>query len=398
MNILWLTIDALLPLETAGRLGIYKRLEAVGKHHQVYLYYLYTEEKEYEECKKLEQFCIKVYGFRREKNIFQLLLKYLKYPYTVSTRINKELSIHLKKCINRYHIDCINVDFPQMGYYLMQLNDLNNIPIVINQHNIEWNRFKEISMSNSISNLKKIIFSIEAFKLKRFEEKLYRSISFNAITFVTGEDKSYFQKWLPDIKTNLQVIPGGGEYHILPANEKSSYNIIFVGVMSNELNPEGAIWFVKEILPIIKKSIPYVKFYIVGKDPVSELLEITDESVVVTGFVDDLDTYYELANFVVIPILHGGGVKLKLLEAIGRGKVVISTSCGVRGTDFKNNQHLFVRDTANDFAQQCIALLRNPTLGEKVRQQAIALFKEKYTWEVIGQKYLELLCKVKNSF
>ena len=68
-----------------------------------------------------------------------------------------------------------------MGYYLMQLNDLNNIPIVINQHNIEWNRFKEISMSNSISNLKKIIFSIEAFKLKRFEEKLYRSISFNAI-------------------------------------------------------------------------------------------------------------------------------------------------------------------------------------------------------------------------
>lgn len=392
MKILWLTLDALLPMHSGGRLGVLKRLENIYHDHEIYLFYFYSDSFEEQCSRQLKTYCQNVRGYKKEKNKIRILLNYLYFPYTVSTRINKRLIKDIDECIEQNKIDLINIDFPQMGYSLLKCHNLSSIKIVMNLHNIEWQRFEEISKSFSISGIKRLISRMEADKLKRFEEKIYKKLNFSAFTFVTLEDKKFFEAWMTDIKATLEIIPGGAVYH--PAEVggiELAHKLVFVGVMSNELNPEGALWFVKNILPKIKEKVPDVEFYIVGKNPIKKLRHLSVPGVYVTGFVDDVSYFYRTASAVVIPILHGGGVKLKLLEAIGYGSIVVSTTMGVKGTNFENGKHILISDDANEFAEYCIDILLNRDKYEKLRLSALDLFKEQYTWEGIGKKYSDFL-------
>ncbi len=90
--------------------------------------------------------------------------------------------------------------------------------------------------------------------------------------------------------------------------------------MSYLPNVEAALWFSKQVFFLLfKKKIPESKFYIIGKDPSKELVELSgsNPNIVVTGTVDSIEDYYEHTDIVVIPLTHGGGVKVKVLEALG---------------------------------------------------------------------------------
>ena len=395
MKIIWLTIDALLPMNTAGRMGVLKRLETVAANNDVYLFYFYDEKNDNDETNcKLSQSCKEVNGYIKTTSKLSLVKNILRYPYTVSTRINETMIRDIDKCIIDNDIELINIDFPQMGYALYRLKNSDNLKIIMNQHNIEWMRFKEMSKSKSISLLKRFIMRIEGLRLKHFEETLYTRIRFDAQTFVTQEDKSIFTQWTNLHNTRLEIFQGGGYYKkesIIEKKTSKEKSIIFVGVMSNEFNPEGALWFAREVLPRIKQSIDNVKFYIIGKDPIEKLKTLSDSSIIVTGFVEDLDVYYQLADIVVIPILHGGGVKLKLLEAMGYNKIVVSTSQGVRGTDFIDGESILIADDAKEFAKKCISVLNDPVAYDTLKKNAEDIFLSKYTWESIGAKYNKFL-------
>lgn len=389
MNILWLTLESLWPVNTAGKIGVYKRLENVCKKHNVYLFY-FTDSCSSEE-KELSTICKKVKGFPRTKSKIQLIKNYLHLPYTVSTRVSKELTNEIDYCIIENHIDIINIDFPQMCYSLLKCKRLANVKIVLNQHNIEWQRFEEISKSESISWIRKLISRVESLRLKKYEELIYEKIHFDGMTFVTEDDIDIFKQWITVRSYNLQLVPGGAERHFSSKTNKTGHNIIFVGVMSNELNPEGAFWFINKVWPKIKKEVPDVHFYVVGKDPVEKLRRITESGIYVTGYVEDLKKYYEMADFVVIPVQHGGGVKLKLLEAVGYGKMVVSTSVGARGTLFQNGVDIIIEDDPEAFADHCIDILRHKENYLGIENNAIKLFEEKYTWSGISKEYIGFL-------
>lgn len=389
MNILWLTLEPLWPVDTAGKIGVYKRLENVCKKHNVYLFYFTDFDNSTET--ELNRICKKTKGFPRVKSKIQLLKNYLHLPYTVSTRVSDELTNEIDRCIIENHIDLINIDFPQMCYSLLKCKRLANVKIVLNQHNIEWQRFEEISKSESISWIRKLISRVESRRLKKYEELMYEEIHFDGMTFVTQDDIDIFNHWIVAHSYGLQLVPGGAESYFISKSNKTNYNIIFVGVMSNELNPEGALWFINKVLPKIKKEVPDVHFYVVGKDPVEKLKNITEPGIHVTGYVEDLKKYYEMADFVVIPVQHGGGVKLKLLEAVGYGKLVVSTSVGARGTLFQNGVDIIIEDNPEAFADYCIDIIKHKEKYEDIESNAKKLFEEKYTWSGISKEYIDFL-------
>ena len=168
-------------------------------------------------------------------------------------------------------------------------------------------------------------------------------------------------------------------------------NIIFCAAMDAQMNVEAALWFAKEILPIISKKIEHVKFFIVGREPQEEVKKLACENIIVSGTVESLDEYYRRADLIVIPLLHGGGVKVKLLEAIGRKKRIVTTSIGIEGTSFLPNIHIPVADEPVKFAELCVDVLLNPECYEEMYRQTFKLFKENFTWNAIGAMYLDML-------
>lgn len=386
MNILWITLESILPANSGGRIGVFKRLEQVSKTEKIFLFYPYDEKGEIQYKKDLEKYCEEVHAYSRQKNRKNALRKLLKYPYTVASRDIQEMKVDIKNCIKENKIDVINVDFPHMCVNILDLDI--EVPIVLNEHNIEWKVYKNIAKSKR-NIFKKCAYFIDSFRLKKYELRISKKLDFSRITFVSSEDLNEMVREGIYEKEKTVLIPVGADLiEKLPDVEKkgNKKTIIFVGKMSYGPNIEAAKWFVNSVFPLIYKSIPEVVFYIVGKDPTDEVKSLSSETVVVTGMVDSVEEYYENADLVVLPLRNGGGVKVKLLEAISYKKPIISTSIGVEGTLYSDRETIPVYDSTNEFATACINAL--DSLYVDKYEEMYRLFVKNYAWDKIGEKYI----------
>lgn len=162
---------------------------------------------------------------------------------------------------------------------------------------------------------------------------------------------------------------------------KGRQGILFVGGFNHHPNVDGVLWFVKEILGQIRKSIPDCTFYIVGSNPTVSVQAIADAHTIVTGFVSDeeLEQYYARARVVVIPLRYGAGVKGKTIEAMYHGIPVVSTSTGTEG--LADIEHYIPSiDEPEKFAQRVIELYqRTDEQLEEIHAQYTEYIKKYYS-------------------
>lgn len=397
MNIIWITLESIIPANSGGRLGVFKRLEQISKYNDVYLYYPYDEVKELEAVKQLEKYCKEVHPYYRKKKdivaIVKTAIKMLRYPYTIASRCIDELQTDINECIKKNNIQLINIDFPHMCVNLRGIKQ-NNIPVVLNEHNIEWKVYRNIGRSKK-NVLKKIAYLVDSYRLKKYESKLLCEGKIAKLTFVSEKDMNEMIDSRIVKRNECALIPvGADDLSLEPHKNKNEKIIAFIGKMSYAPNIEAAEWFVREIFPKIKKKVDNCKFYIVGKEPSNTLLKLASEDVVVTGMVDSVRDYYQNADLIVLPLKNGGGVKVKLLEALGYNKKIVSTSTGVEGTTYADNKTIPVSDDADEFAAFCINALIKEDWNKEKYAEARDKFLNNYTWEIIGKKYNSVLEEV----
>src|SRR5690606_8058639 len=136
-----------------------------------------------------------------------------------------------------------------------------------------------------------------------------------------------------------------------PLTESEPATIVFIGAMRYRPNAEGARWLVEAILPLTRRSIPDLQVCIVCADPPPDVLALgATPGVTVTGTVPDVRPWLQRATAVVIPLLSGGGTRLKILEAFSAGRPVISTTIGAAGLDAVDGDHLLIADRPEQFA------------------------------------------------
>ncbi|WP_338432727.1 glycosyltransferase [Clostridium tyrobutyricum] len=394
MNIIFISAELPYPANSGGRIYTWERLKQLKKNeNNIYLYTL-VEEDEFIDLNELNVVCTKVNTYKRDKSYIKSLIN-IKKPFSVISRFVDQMYYDIKEKINHDNVDLIIIDIPEM---LMNCPFDNDICKVVTQHNIEYETFKSIAQ-NSNDILKKIIYYFEYIKMKKFEEGYYNNNLIQGCTFISNIEFKQFKSKFSNIHSIC--VPQG--YDIENSiinntefiNNNIKNNIIFTGKMDYEPNIQAVNWFCKSILPLIKYKIPNAKFYIVGKNPTSEVRRLANDSVIVTGKVKSVKEYFNKSNLCVIPLKSGGGVKIKLFEALGNGKIVVTTSKGVEGTTFKNNIHVIIQDQADKFAEMCINILSHPENYNKMIDNAFNLMKNNYSWSSIGNYYNEFLKSLK---
>jgi glycosyltransferase involved in cell wall biosynthesis len=162
------------------------------------------------------------------------------------------------------------------------------------------------------------------------------------------------------------------------------------------MNQDAVLWFSANILPLIKQQIADIQFWIVGRNPASEIWKLAErEGITVTGTVADVRDYYRQAKVFVVPLRLGGGTKVKTLEAMAMGLPIVSTAVGAQGLDIRSGQHIWIADRPEDFAARVVELMKDPEQACKIGAEARLLAERKYSWSsILG----DVEDKVKNLF
>jgi len=222
-------------------------------------------------------------------------------------------------------------------------------------------------------------------KLRRYETRVCRHS--DRVIACSPADADALARLVPGLEPI--VVPNGVDTQhyrpdaVSPAS-LGAQALVFTGKMDFRPNVDAVLWFCSEVLPIVRQRCPDVHLYVVGKNPHVRLAPLTRmPNVTITGFVEDIRPYIAAATVYVVPLLTGGGTRLKVLEAMAMGKAIVATTLACEGIPVVPEHDVVLCDTADDFASQVIALLQNGKRREELGRAARAFVKQHFDWQTV---------------
>jgi polysaccharide biosynthesis protein PslH len=160
--------------------------------------------------------------------------------------------------------------------------------------------------------------------------------------------------------------------------------LVFVGAMDYHANVAGVLWFARSVLPALLTRYPDLQLVIIGRNPAPEICRLSSTIIRVVGTVGDVRPYYKGAFAAVVPLHVGSGTRIKILEAMAAYTPVVSTKLGAEGLSVIGGQHYLAADSVEQWVSSITDLVENPTLRNRLRNQARSLVERTYDWNVIG--------------
>lgn len=303
---------------------------------------------------------------------FFLILKSRRVLPLISPQLKKQLD----DLISTKHFDIVLVD-QVMARYVSSFNKKCPVildvvePSVYSHHEYYLNENKPIM---------KILKALNFLRFKYLHVPCYQDYEY--FFFVTQIHHKLLEQHLPKFGKYYYIPQGVNISYFSPSisNEEESNSILFTGGMRYDPNESAVVFFIENIFPLIKRNIPKIKFYIVGLDPSSKILNYNSENIIVTGFVEDTREYFKRTCVVVVPIIvDDGGYKMKVLEAMAMARPCVSTSLGVKGLDIEDGVNIIVADNPQLFADTIIKLLKNEEIRKTIGRNARILVEKKYS-------------------
>jgi glycosyltransferase involved in cell wall biosynthesis len=209
---------------------------------------------------------------------------------------------------------------------------------------------------------------------RRFERNIVNQVQ--AVVTFTERDRQELARL--GSSTSVLRIPFGTTVPKQPLNPLGSTptSIMFVGSFRHPPNVDAATRLAKAIFPKVQHRYPDIHLYIVGEQPPAPLCRLADGNITVTGRVPDVAPYLDNAAAVIAPVRFGGGMRVKVLEALAAGKALVASPLAVEGLGLKNGEHALLADSDDDFSAAIIGLLDDPeqrrSLAERAREWARA--------------------------
>jgi glycosyltransferase involved in cell wall biosynthesis len=171
------------------------------------------------------------------------------------------------------------------------------------------------------------------------------------------------------------------------------FTFLFVGTLGYFPNQDAVLWFCREVLPLLRAQAPAAfRVRVVGAGMAPALAALAQHAEVrLVGEVPDVGPEYAEADAVIVPIRGGGGTRIKILEAFGYQRPVVTTSIGVEGIEAAPERHVLVGDTANAFASQCLRLMQDRDLRDALAASAYELVLAQYSQARTNQRFSDML-------
>jgi glycosyltransferase involved in cell wall biosynthesis len=392
-DILVVTRSDLFPVDHGAAVKIVRTAEALSRHGgRVWLctdnrrdYYLFEQGSMTVQKYPL---WLRLLALPRRVALLRLLLKgypwsnaFLYFPLTDASYITRALYL-----ATRNPVGAFIAEFPAYVRPCRFVRKLLGGKVMLVEHNVEYARLKE-----QIKTLSERSFE----ELKRTE--LFMCNAADVVVTVSDNDRAILMRdgIAPQ---KIRTIPHGVDvaaFHNARVDDvRSLYGIapdalllVYHGPYSYAPNLQAMQVMATEILPRLLAQNLKVEVLAIGSKPPAEVLH---DAIHFTGAVPDLTRILPAADIAVVPLLEGGGTRMKILDYFAAGVPVISTGKGVEGIPVIPGQHLVVADDIDDICAAIMEFAANPAHGKELARKAAA-FVQELSWDNITALYMPLL-------
>lgn len=383
MKILFLANRLPYPPYRGDKLKIYNLAKRLCHQHELHLLTFLQHEEDRIYIKELEQIFKSVHVVSLPKWVSALHCiagLWDNKPFQVHYFRSKGMQQQIKNLLADHTFDVIHVQHLRMAQYVNKEASIPRILDLPDAFSLYWQR----KIAHARNPFLKYLESVEQRRVYRYEQVL---ADYNLSLVCSVEDQAYLMN--EHHVRNIALLPNGVDTDTFVANHHDyshNHTLLFTGNMDYKPNVDAVIYFVSIILPLIQKSFPKVRFIIAGQRPVASVIALSNENVLVTGFVPDIAAQYNEASVVVAPLRFGAGTQNKVLEAMSMGVPVVCSNIGFNGLGIESGEGAIMQTDPVSFASSVVALLSSESMRQTVGAKGIELIQKRYAWDIIAQQ------------
>ncbi len=311
----------------------------------------------FEEDELLGKINYRVYDIDASVSLFDGLLDiFSKSTYNISRYYDENFEKLLIRTIKNTQYDIIQFEGLFVAPYVDAVRKSCASKLVYRAHNIE-HQIWEMLAQQKADPFKKFYLNLMARRIKKYE--IQQINKFHAIAVFTGQDKNtmlYYGATIP-----VEIVPVGVDLtHYKPDFSKTEFpSLFFLGSLDWMPNREGIEWFLHSFHNDLVNDELRVKFYVAGNN-IPEEFDDYDVlgKIFIQGEVDDGLEFVNSKSIMIVPLLSGGGMRVKIVEGMAMQKCIISTSLGAEGINYKNRVNILIANTREEFfkaIKRCVA-------------------------------------------
>lgn len=261
------------------------------------------------------------------------------------------------------------------------------IPAACGLENLSWVMHRGQAAA-AMRRSMRLHHEIESRRFARFDR---RELSpYDLLLTMSDEDRERLHELLPEART--AVVPNGVDTRDLAATPLPDEPVaLFTGTFGYAPNAEGLEWLLRHVWPGVTERVPGARLLVVGRGVPDRLVALAGPEVQITGWVKEMQPWFDQARLVLVPIRSGGGTRLKVLDALASGRPIVSTALGTDGIRVRDGEHALIADDADAFATAAARLLRDAELSRALATAGRELAASAYDWRTIGDHLADVL-------
>lgn len=400
MRLLVLTQVVVYPADAGPKVKTLQVLRHLAAHHEVHYCTFVRNDQEIAHAGKLRELCRSVTTVsmhRSRMSDVRFLLESLATGDSFLLRRDDRADMRstVRKLLLEQRIDVLHVD---------QLNMMRFVPpdwkgtVILDEHNAVWQVVERLQRGAG-NPWTHWLLEREVRLIRKLEGMACRQAQF--VLAVSEHDQRALREVAGD-DVPIEIVPitiDAGHFECFWQLYDPQPNKLFtIGTMFWPPNSEGVIWWLREGYEYLRSICPNVVYDIVGARPPKFLQALAQsyDGVRMHGYVADVEPFWNHASVMAVPILSGGGVRVKILEAMARGVPVVTTTIGCEGLVVRDQKHLLIADTPKAFALACLRIFQDKGLAQELALNAHQLLLEQYDAKIALNaldKAYRLACK-----
>ena len=318
-------------------------------------------------------------------------LLFSRLPYTATRFLSKEFEAVLRGVFKERQFDVVQLEGLYMCAYIPFIREYSSAKIAYRAHNVEYEIWARLAHETK-NVLKRIYLQNLAKRVERFEKAMLNTYDY--IVPITQRDADTYAQ-IGNTKPSF-VAPTGIFVNDLPQKQslvEQSISLFHIGALDWSPNQQGLVWFIQHCLPQIRSQFPDIQLFVAGRNAPSWFVEqLQVPGVVYEGEVPDAYEFMAKHTIMIVPLLAGGGMRIKILEGMSYGKVIVSTSIGAEGISGESGKDFCIANTPQDYTNAIINLIKNKELCANLGENATIFVSTKFDNRQILANLLSFYC------